>query len=85
MDPIGIEPTTSTLPVSASTIVSPDENRNEIVPPALVPPNMPPNNLEPCALLDELLSICERLDAAERAELLVMVRTAFDGDAAEND
>ena len=36
-------------------------------------------------MLDDLLSIWERLNSAGRAELLGMVRTAFDGEAAEND
>ena len=81
VDPIGIEPTTSTLPVRQHAKVSRDENRDDIQPVALVPPNVPPS--EP--RLRELLAIWMNLDDRDRNRLLSVIRAIFLTDEGKND
>ena len=81
VDPIGLEPTTSTLPERKHPNVSHDEIRVNIQPGALVPPNVPPGEQQLC----ELITVWMNLDKTERDQLLSFVRTNFVLGSAESE
>ena len=75
MDPIGIEPTTSTLPVEQRTIVSRGQTQGETASGVLVSPIVSPNEhgLDPQTA--ELAVIWQGLDGEQREQALDWLRS----------
>ena len=80
VDPIGIEPTTSTLPVEGTKIVSGGKNHDKTHGPTLVRPNVRPSEQENDTLTAELLAIWSELDDEYRRAILDDFRARFGGD-----
>ena len=75
MDPIGIEPTTSTLPVEQRTIVSRGQTQGETASGVLVSPIVSPNERGLDPQTAELAAIWQRLDGDQREQVLEWLRT----------
>ena len=75
MDPIGIEPTTSTLPVEQRTIVSRGQTQGETASGVLVSPmvSLSEHDLDPQTA--ELAAIWQRLSGDQREQALEWLRT----------
>ena len=80
VDPIGIEPTTSTLPVGLQPVVYHGENQIESDEATLVRPNVRPSEQENDTLTAELLAIWSELDDEYRRAVLDDFRARFGGD-----
>ena len=75
MDPIGIEPTTSTLPVEQRTIVSRGQTQGETASGVLVSPMVSPSEHDLDPQTAELAAIWQRLSGDQREQALEWLRT----------